>query len=444
MKSPFLLNWSFAAPSVLGRIGVGAWRRLGLVMLSLMAAVSLGKGVGNALRPDRSDDFQWHPARAVLEGRNPYREFLADPSRPRVISSTENNGFPNYPVTGYVFLAPFGALDWGQAKALWALTNVMCAIGIVWAVALLAGPAGSPARHAALAAGWLMLCSAPARDQISAGQHTLFSVACLLVAWHCGRDPRWRWLSPILIAASWLKFSVTVPLTLAFLIHRRWREPAAALAIQVALLAIVCWWTGAGPVTLVRGYFEATRLALFEMGFRSDVWDTLSVGRALAPWIPGAGLWLSLFALGTVVWTAARRYRLDGDALTTFAILSLPACLVGFHLRYDFVVFALPLAWALSRPVDAAVRAGVAGVAAANWIGARLLENRYYEAIDFIRGVWAPVGVVGMGLIAAATWVVCAWLVARLAVTVKGRPSEAHHRVPLPRRAAESNPIGVA
>jgi hypothetical protein len=431
-------------PLALSGEGGVALRRLGLIALGILATVSLGKGVGNALKPDRSDDFQWHAARAVVEGRDPYREFIADPSRPRVISATENNGLPNYPVTGYVFLAPFGALDWGQAKVMWAFANVGCAIGIVWAVALLAGPAGSAARHAALAAGLLMLCSAPARDQISAGQHTLFSVACLLAGWHCGSHPRWRWLSPILIAASWLKFSVTVPLTLAFLIHGRWRETAAALAIHVALLAKVCWWTGSGPMTLVTGYFEATRLALFEMGFRSDVWDTLSVGRALAPMIPGAGLWLSLSALMSVVWVAARRYRLDGDALATFALLSLPACLVGFHLRYDFVVFALPLAWALSRPVDAAVRAAVAGVASVNWIGARLLENRYYEAIDFIHGVWAPAGVVGMGLIAAGTWVVCAWLVARLGVAKRVRAvSTAHHEVPQPGRTAKLEPTSA-
>jgi hypothetical protein len=420
------------------------WRRMGLVILGLMAAVSLGKGVGNALRPDRSDDFQWYPARVVLEGRDPYREFLADPSRPRVISATENNGLPNYPVTGYVFLAPFAAFQWGQAKTLWALTNVGCAVGMVWAVGLLAGPAGTLARHAALAAGCLMLCSAPARDQISAGQHTLFSVACLLAAWHAGRHPRWRWLSPVLIAASWLKFSVTVPLTLAFFIHGRWREPAAALAIHVILLAKLCWWTGSGPLTLVAGYFEATRLALFEMGFRSDVWDTLSVGRALAHWIPGAGLWLSLFALGAVYGVSLRRKRRGDDALVTFALLSIPACLAGFHLRYDFVVFALPLAWVLSRPVGTSIRTRVMAVAAANWIGARLLENRYYEAIDHIDGVWAPAGVVGMGLLSAGTWIICAWLVARMAVSAGVRPLEAHHLAPPSRRAKRAEPVGAA
>lgn len=387
--------------------------RTGLALLMAAAALSMGRAFVNALKPDRSDDFQWEPARLVLEGRNPYEAFVEDHERPRITTGTENNALPNYPVTGYVFLAPFAVWDWGRAKVLWALTNVGCAIGFVGVLYRMAGPPASAARLWGLAAGLLMLCSAPARDQVSSGQHTVFSIACLLLAWVSGNHPGGRWWSPLLIAASWLKFSVTVPLTLAFLIHRRWREPAAALLIHLALLPAICLWLGESPVALARDYLEATRLALFDQGIESDVWDSIAVGRALMPGVAGAAGVLSLGCLGIVTALAWRRRNWGGDALETFALLAVPACLVGFHLRYDFVVFALTLTWVLSRRTDPGSRLALTGVALANWFAARWLEACFYQPVDPIHGIWAPAGRVGMGLIAAGTWLALAWWLAR-------------------------------
>ncbi|MBL9153703.1 MAG: DUF2029 domain-containing protein [Verrucomicrobiales bacterium] len=395
------------------------WLRWLAVVLLAAAAVSMGKAVSNALRPDRSDDFQWDAVSRLVQGENPYRVFLDAPDRPRVTTATANNPPPNYPITGFVFLIPYGLLDWSAAKVAWAATNLGCAIFIVIALARLAGPAGSVARLWGVVAGCLMLCSAPARDQISAGQHTLFSLACLLGAWMAGEKPSLRrWLSPMLIAAAWLKFSVTVPLTLIFLIRGRWREAAGALAIHVGLLGLLCGWLRTGPLDLVGQFIDTTRIGLFGLGLYSNVWDTLAIGRALGPEWPVMGPAISLVCLmaaAVVAWRVGR----TGDPLAALGLLAIPACLVGFHFRYDFVVLALPLAWVLSRPLPRIDHAAVGSVALANWFGARWIEKLFYQSAGGPYGNWDTAGIVGIGVISGFTWLVMAWWLARVAT----RPS---------------------
>ena len=412
--------------------GAAPWLRWLVVGLMAAAAVSMGKAVSNALRPDRSDDFQWEAVSRLVQGENPYRVFLDAPDRPRVTDATTNNPPPNYPITGYVFLLPYGLLGWPAAKMAWAATNLACAIFIVVALARLAGPAGSAARLWGVVAGCLMLCSAPARDQISAGQHTLFSVACLLGAWLAGAKPAGRtWLASLLIAASWLKFSVTVPLGLVFLIRGRWREMAGALAIHVVLLGGLCAWLRTGPVDLVVQFVETARIGLFGLGLRSNVWDTLAIGRALGPEWPAVGLALTLVCLigsGVVAWRAGRA----GDPLAPLAWLAIPACLVGFHFRYDFIVLALPLAWVLSRPLPLLDRAAVGSVALANWFGARWIEKLFHQSAGGPYGTWDTAGIVGIGFISAFTWLVMAWWLARIAARMPalidaGTKSASHH-----------------
>jgi hypothetical protein len=403
------------------------WFVIGI--LGLMALASMTRGWRNALEDDRSDDFQWGPARQLLSGENPYRSFVESGwSEPRVTNVAGNNTPPNYPVTGYVFLAPYAALDWTMAKSAWAITNLFGAGLLVWAIWIIAKPAGQTALFWTLAACLLMLSSSPMREQVSAGQHTIFSVAALLWAWILGQKGcRWRWISMVLIAASWLKFSVTVPLTLAFLIHRRWREPLGAGMLHVGLLGLTCVWTETSPIAMGLDFLKATRLGLSHQGIHSDVWDTLAVGRALAPDFGPAGGVISLWCLAIVAWVASKRARLlPADGLGTLALLGMASCLVGFHFRYDFLVFGITLAWVLGGNHELPVKAVAGGVAALNWFGARVMEGLYYEPFDAISGYWHPAGVIGMGIIAAATWLGCSWMVTRLAV-VRPNGIEAHH-----------------
>lgn len=417
-----------------GRDQTGPWsyslpQWLAIAILALMALASLSRGFSNALEVDRSDDFQWEPARRLLSGENPYQSFIETGwAEPRVTDADGNNTPPNYPVTGYVFLAPYAAWDWSTAKTGWAVTNFVGAGFLVWAIWIIARPGTPNARFWTMAACLLMLSSSPMREQISAGQHTIFSVTALLWAWILGqKDGRWRWISFVLIAISWLKFSVTVPLTLAFLIHRRWREPLGALMLHVSLLALTCLWTGTGPVAMGLDFLKATRLGLSHQGIHSDVWDTLAVGRALAPNFGPAGGLISVWCLVAVAWIAKKRAsRLPGDHLGTFALLAMSSCLVGFHFRYDFLVYGITLAWLLGGVGELPVKAVAGAVAALNWFGARALENHFYEPFDAIAGNWHPIGAIGMGAIAAATWLGCSWMVVRLAA-VRPEGIEVHH-----------------
>ncbi|MCB1230566.1 MAG: DUF2029 domain-containing protein [Verrucomicrobiae bacterium] len=443
---------SFFSKSLPGSVPRWAWALL--AVLALCGLGSTGRGVWNALQDDRSDDFQWEPAHRLISGENPYREYLTNPDRERVVSAEENNALPDYPITSYFFLSPYAVMNWPGAKLAWAITNLLCLGGIIAALWRLAAPRNPELFYWTLLAGALLSFSTPARDQIAAGQHTLFSLCAFLWAWILGRDESnsvaGRWLAPVLLAASWLKFTVTAPLTIAFLIHRRWREPVLAFGCHFVLLAAASLWTRSSPVTLVHDYVEATRAILFTEGIHSDVWDAMAVAEALRP---GAG-WLrallSLIVMGAAGWVAHRRYRAGRtDDLETFAVLAVAACTAGFHLRYDFVVLSLTLVWLFTRSVEPAVRGAMLTAIVANWWGARFFERTFYHEIDPIHGWWEMPGMIGMAAIASGTWLVFAWFLARLAVTADAKPSRVlHHGVPLPHHgkwavpASSPNPVG--
>lgn len=285
----------------------------------------------------------------------------------------------------------------------------------------------------------LMLSSAPARDLVTAGQHTPFSVCFFLMAWMAGDHPRYRRWAPLLLAASWLKFTITVPLTLGYLVQRRWREPSIALAVHVALLGLICWWTATSPVTYAKDYLVATRLSIADAGIFSDVWDSIRVGRALMPEIGPASAFFSLACLAASVWVL-RRSEASGESLKVLAYLSFPACLVGFHLRYDFVVMAIPLAWVLTQPVDRSTRWAIIAVAGSNWFGARLFLKWFYHPVEPSGGYWDLPGVIGWGTIIAGTWLAWVWMSLRLDHAPAKIAPALHHLPDWPGRIGKNRP----
>ncbi|MCB1092718.1 MAG: hypothetical protein KDL87_14375, partial [Verrucomicrobiae bacterium] len=187
----------------------------------------------------------------------------------------------------------------------------------------------------------------------------------------------------------------------------------------------ICLWTRTGPVSMAMDYLESTRETFRVSGIQSDVWDTLSIGR-LSGMGSGLGLLLSLAVLGAVGFVAERR-KAEMDDLGLLSLFVVPACVVGFHLRYDFIIWAIPMAWAATRTTDRGIQGAVAMVAVMNWFGARILQNRYFEPIDAVDGIWAPAGIVGMGAIAVATWLLFAWVVFRMRSLPLPASSELHH-----------------
>lgn len=190
------------------------------IVLSLaFAGLSFIQGFLNAL--NHSQDFQWSPASLFLRRINPYQVYLDGNRADEIILSQ----VPNYAQLLYVLFAPFGAMPFSIAKAVWAITNICLAIFAPLASARLF----SLTSLQAVVAIAIFAMSTPTRNTIGNGQHSLFILAAFLCALLTGEPsskPRSqrdglsstrRFLSPIMAGISYLKYSFAPTLGVAYM-----------------------------------------------------------------------------------------------------------------------------------------------------------------------------------------------------------------------------------
>src|SRR6476469_1561893 len=144
----------------------------------VLGVLSCAQGLRNAVRPGGSQDLQWGVSRLLLNHQSPYASFVEFK-----VGKLSHNPFPEvplpvYPASAEIFLWPLAAFDFNYAKWLWAVANILFAIGTVVLLARLAGLSGS----ASLGLLGLFLASTPVRTTIGNGQHGLFSFFFFLLA----------------------------------------------------------------------------------------------------------------------------------------------------------------------------------------------------------------------------------------------------------------------
>jgi hypothetical protein len=155
-------------------------------------------------------------------------------------------------------------------------------------------------------------------------------------------------LAGVALAASWLKYTLTFPLSIAFLKRNRVRVAVVAAGIHVILTVALTFWTGASPIDLVLDPLRAGGQYVAEGSI--DVFG-LSAGLSESPLIPGA------IAIAILVATAYSVLRnTQGDELFLLSVLSLLASIVVYHRAYDQVVFVFPLAYVIRSMAEGRAR----------------------------------------------------------------------------------------
>ena len=281
----------------------------------------------------------------MLQGVDPYAAHQRGDHSYRILAQ-----YPNYPVSGLILLWPYAAFEWPTARLLWALSNVVLTIVCVW---LLTGPLAGPradeppaASRARPLAGWnkhswillgLLLCSFSWRNGLAKGQHGIFSLCFVLVAVLLSQ--RHAIGSTLALAASWLKPTLGLPFSIVVATTRRGLAIlAGAVGVHVVLTLLAAFWLGSGVVELLLGPVQ-TGMTTTPAG-RVDVFriaTDLGIGTRVVPA-------LAALALGALGFLAIRR---SSDPLSALSTLSLVAVMSAFHSGYDFVVLAVPLAYAL-------------------------------------------------------------------------------------------------
>lgn len=303
----------------------------------IFGLLSFAQGVMNATAPSGSKDFQWSIARYLLEHKNPFRlyqEFKRGHSSNSPFVATET---PVYPASAEVLLWPLAALDYSTAKWIWAFLNGFFAVGCI---VLLGRIADLNSRLIVLSLVGLFLASTPVRTTIGNGQQGLWSLFFFLAAVDCQQRKRTT-LAGIFLAASWLKYTVTAPLSLIFL-KSGWRTPAAvAVGLHVALTLFLGAWIQESPFSVLLAPFMLSGTAQ-----TASMFDVMAIatylGASSIAWSAPVGI--LLFFTGAVF-----VIRSKSDVVAVLSLLSMIALLWCYHWQYDYFVLVVPLVYALKR-----------------------------------------------------------------------------------------------
>lgn len=309
----------------------------GLCTLVILAALFVGTGAKNALAPGGSHDFQWTPSKSVVDGVNPYRDFITwneqgnDSVPPHFLNQS-----PSYPASTYILLSPFAHFDWQVAKTAWLVANLIF-IGLLLVGLQKVFPVSKPTILAMLVLSFLI--ASPLRTSLGAGQHNFISLAAFIWAYYFAQNGQNKTLSGLLLAVAWIKYSLTFPLTLIFLRRGSFKPVVIAASIHAALTCIAAWRIGMWPHEF---FFNSVQVVLMGdgTGFLNLVALSMNLNLPLA-------LALTFIALASiaVVWILYRNQ--NADPALVLAFLGLCSCAVFYHHGYDFVVLLL-CAWTLA------------------------------------------------------------------------------------------------
>ncbi len=310
-----------------------------LIIGCLMAVISVFAGLRNSYHG--SQDFQWQPANELLKGNNPYELFLQ--YNEEGVDGFLKSQNPNYPSSGLFFLFPYAAMDWQMAELQWAFSNMIWTFGILLMLYNLMG--GSKNREIFIVLATLFLLSTPWRVTVGNGQHGLFSLFFFLLGTLYPDFP--RTIRILSIAASWLKYTLTFPLTLYYLkAKKHWWVIIGAASVHAILTLALAQWTDSDLIQFFTGPLKVAEVSTHSG--QSGVADFFAIAGQLGldgKLLPGL---LSVLTILFVIWLT----KDDHDTLSCLSTFSFVSMIVVFHLIYDFVIFVIPMAYALKTGLN--------------------------------------------------------------------------------------------
>lgn len=351
-----------AAKGFAKRLSHNRLARLALLLLLIVSAIGfLGVGAQNALKPTGSHDLQWTPVRALVNGINPYAEFMQWKDNDFELTPPHYlNQSPSYPASAYVILAPLAALDWNDAKVIWMAANFL------FTALLIAGLQKLypiPAKTLLIFVVLMFLCASPLRRSIAAGQHNLLSLAAFIWAYYYSqRNTKSSvYISSIFLSIAWIKYSITFPLTLLFVARGRYKPILFASAIHAILTAIAAWKIGQWPHEF---FFDSVQVVLMGEGTGFFSISALAIKLNLPVIVAIATIVLA----GFYVLRNLPKHEYSDD-LKLLSFLALFSFAVFFHHGYDFIVLIF-CAWALANhSLKGSCATGIMAVLFLAWYG---------------------------------------------------------------------------
>lgn len=309
------------------------------ILLLILAGVSFVQGMRNALRENGSQDFQWGPSRAILERTNPYAKYLDFKSGQIATSPYFLSQVPNYPASVYVFLFPYAVLPWGDAKAFWLLSNALFTLVIIVSLGKFDSYFKSPRNLFLLTVFFVM--STPYRNLLGNGQHTLFSLAFFMLA--VLTMSKSDGLTGFLLAISWFKYTITLPLSVFFITKQKFAPIVVAGMVHITFTLLLSAWIGESPITLL---LDPIRVASMRNGSGDLDFSSLAFKAGL----PNGVALVAEIALMLLLAAINSKYR-STNSLLILSAFALSSYALFFHLPYDLVILIFPICYAMRQGI---------------------------------------------------------------------------------------------
>jgi hypothetical protein len=322
-----------------------------LILVSLVlipvGANYLREGVANLALCGNPFDLhrRWVDQQYIFRGQNPFDVlFLAQargrgtpaPTISRNAAADPAIGPPisgGYPPWSFFSGAVFVGLPWKAERIYYAALD-LAAIGFI-------GWRGfSIGRKFSLGAGIFLAVATvtmgPNRVTLSYGQYGIL-VNALLAAALVLEERRRPILGGLMLGVAMLKPNIAAPFMLCFLIQRRFKALASAIAYLIAASLVIWAVTHTNPVEMIRQMLTASH------EYVADIPSLLKAAVAIG--VPMNKAILLVAAGGLLVGAALMLLVRDGPLLMQFAIACVIARLWSYHRPYDDLMLVFLLVW---------------------------------------------------------------------------------------------------
>lgn len=304
---------------------------LKLVTICLLAygAVSVVMGVYRGATG--SMDFQWDSAKALTLKINPYLESM----EPGGVweqydfggnyGNLEANQFPSL----LWMLFPFTLVSPQTANILWAIFNLLC--GIIFLYGLRKTFLSDLSKEEFLMISAVFVSGTPLRNCLAMGQHTLFSMAFLMLSIVFAEKEK-RVAAGVLLSISYFKYVLVVPIALYFIYKRWFRELIISVVPHVILTAFSAWW--------LNGSFMDMIIQPLQVSSKLADEGAIDLGRWIGNGTVAMGVAVVLgLVLAVLVFFVPKGH--DKELITLLMLVSL---ILMYHRFYDFFILVVPMA----------------------------------------------------------------------------------------------------
>jgi len=372
-----------------------------VLLLGIWWSVDVAQRTVRAGVAGRTSDIklQWIVARYALRGSNPYDASLKAAaatrrSQRRPVTSPHqvidpnltdrtSSVIPDYraPVAAYppftvaILALTLGWVPFWLVDPLWMAINVLVILLFPRVLQqFVPASLGPSSRILGYLAALALIMIWPATSaMLKWGQLSLLSLgAALLGVAELGRRPL---TSGAWFALSLIKPSIAVPFLVLPLVRGNWIALAVAAGVHAVATILLALWVGEWPWVMLGQWAEVGRLfqqfgmyslkeVMVALGLLNSLWDDILTGAFLA---------------AVAMWTWLYR---DADELAVLSFLSCVSLLWAYHSRHDFVVFLIPIFYALRVQLTSDIGQGsrrplLVPIVCGFFLGLALLETIY-------------------------------------------------------------------